>query len=70
MSFSGGFGNGSNGHRLFNATPGPTPTALLDKNKVTAGIRRSTPDSEALASSDDEREPVPPIQPAQANPTI
>lgn len=41
---------------------------LLDKNKL-IGRRRSTPDSEAIASSDDERDHAPKNQPAPAVPS-
>ena len=50
----------------FNGFPGSNASLFLDRTK--AGVRGSTPDSEALASSDDEPDQLHRLQPVTSNP--
>lgn len=50
----------------FGGFPGGSASMFLDRSK--AGIRGSTPDSEALASSDDELDHLPQLRPVTSNP--
>lgn len=50
----------------FSGFPGGSASMFLDRSK--AGIRGSTPDSEALASSDDEPDHLPRLRPVTSNP--
>jgi len=57
---------GQTKHTSFGGFPGGSASIFLDRSK--AGIRGSTPDSEALASSDDEQDHHHRLQPVTSNP--